>query len=195
MDFHAEFFPKAFPKKISHKQNLLLVGSCFTEQIGNKLKQHKFSVLDNPNGILFNPVSISNAVISYVEERVYAADDLFYHNEIWGSWQHHTRFSNTSREKALEAINASQHKAAAFLKTADWILITLGSAFVYEQTALQDGGHRHIGECRALAPAWENMDAKARERLQDGDCALAEWDAVLLADLHAARRNRPDACL
>jgi len=132
MDFHLEFSPKPFDVKISHRQNLLLVGSCFTEQIGNKLAGHKFSVLDNPNGILFNPVSISRSVISYIEENQYSEKDLFYQNECWNSWEHHSRFSNPDVAACLKNINQSQARAHAFLKKADWLLITLGSAFVYE---------------------------------------------------------------
>lgn len=138
MDFHAEFFPKAFPIKINHRNKLMLVGSCFTEQIGNKLGQHKFTVLENPNGILFNPVSISNAVMSYAKNKVYEENELFYYNELWGSWQHHTKFSNIDKHKALDAINLSQQKANTFIKETDWILLTLGSAFVYEDTSLKD---------------------------------------------------------
>ncbi|MEO8769083.1 MAG: GSCFA domain-containing protein [Ferruginibacter sp.] len=135
MDFHAEFFPKAFSKKINHRNKLLLVGSCFTEQIGNKLAAHKFNVLENPHGILFNPVSIARAVASYAAGTIYKEDDLFYYNELWGSWQHHTKFSNIDKTKALDAINQSKKKANQFINEADWILITLGSAFVYENTA------------------------------------------------------------
>ncbi|MFT3907892.1 MAG: GSCFA domain-containing protein [Ferruginibacter sp.] len=134
MDFHAEFFPKSFSKKINHRNKLLLVGSCFTEQIGTKLATHKFNVLENPNGILFNPVSISHAITSYAAGSSYKEKDLFYYNELWGSWQHHTKFSNIEKQKALDAINQSQKKANAFIKEADWVLVTLGSAFVYENT-------------------------------------------------------------
>ncbi|MEP7165015.1 MAG: GSCFA domain-containing protein [Ferruginibacter sp.] len=140
MDFHAEFFPKTFPVKISHRNKLLLVGSCFTEQIGNKLAQHKFTVMENPNGILFNPVSISNAVISYANGKMFYEKELFYYNELWGSWQHHTKFSSIDKNKALEAINHSQEKANGFIREADWILLTLGSAFVYENTFAENAG-------------------------------------------------------
>ena len=132
MDFLLEFFPKPFDIKINHQQKLLLIGSCFTEQIGTKLNNHKFSVLDNPNGILFNPVSITKSISSYINNMQYAASDLFYQNECWNSWEHHSRFSNPDQEKSVAAINESQHKAHSFLKQADWLIITLGSAFVYE---------------------------------------------------------------
>ena len=132
MDFRLEFTPKPFDLKINHQQNLLLVGSCFTEQIGTKLANHKFAVLDNPNGILFNPSSIANSISSYINHRQYTETDLFYQNECWNSWQHHSRFSHPDKKICLSAINESQSKANVFLKNADWLLITLGSAFVYE---------------------------------------------------------------
>jgi len=132
MDLHLEFTPKPFDIKINHQQNLLLIGSCFTEQIGSKLSNHKFSVLDNPNGILFNPVSITRSVSSYIDNKQYSETDLFYQNECWNSWEHHSRFSKPGIDECLKGINGSQSKANAFLKNADWLLITLGSAFVYE---------------------------------------------------------------
>ncbi len=132
MNFHLEFSPRPFDIKISHQQRLLLIGSCFTEQIGTKLAGHKFTVLDNPNGILFNPVSITKSVSSYIDYKQYSGSDLFYQNECWNSWEHHSRFSHPDKEKCLAGINASQAKANAFLKKTDWLLITLGSAFVYE---------------------------------------------------------------
>lgn len=132
MDFRLEFTPKAFDVKINHRHNLMLIGSCFTEQIGTKLASHKFSVLDNPNGILFNPISITRSISSYIDNKQYTAADLFYQNECWNSWEHHSRFSNPDKEKCLVGINESQTGAYEVLKNADWLLITLGSAFVYE---------------------------------------------------------------
>lgn len=92
MDFHLEFTPKPFATKIEHQHKLFLVGSCFTENIGTKLKQHKFSVLENPHGILFNPVSIATAINAYITNKIYSEADLFYQNEAWNSWHHHSRF-------------------------------------------------------------------------------------------------------
>lgn len=132
MQFRAELTPKPFPVRIRHTDKLLLVGSCFTEQIGKKLAAHKFDVLENPNGILFNPMSIAKAVMSYAEDKVYSADELFWYNELWASREHHTRFSDPDKAIALKKINDEQQAANAFIKKADWLLLTLGSAFVYE---------------------------------------------------------------
>ena len=135
MNFHIEFSPKKMQPTIRHSDRLLLIGSCFTEQIGNKLLDHKINVLQNPNGILFNPVSIANAVTSYADKKLYSADDLFFHNELWNSWQHHSRFSGIDQETVLQQINASQQQATHCLTNSDWLLVTLGSAFVYENEA------------------------------------------------------------
>ncbi|MCY7292489.1 MAG: GSCFA domain-containing protein [Ferruginibacter sp.] len=132
MNFRSEFTPKPFRIKIKHTDKLLLVGSCFTEQIGKKLAAHKFDVLENPNGILFNPISIAKAIKSYVKEKLYTEEELFNYNELWASREHHTRFSDIDKAFTIKKINDEQQAAVDFIKNADWILLTLGSAFVYE---------------------------------------------------------------
>jgi len=132
MDFHLEYTPRPFVQKIEHQHKLMLIGSCFTEQIGAKLSGLKFRVMDNPHGILFNPVSIVRAIERYVQNKPYGESDLFYQNECWNSWDHHSRFSDPDKQTCLGRINDSLKAAHDFLKLADWLLITLGSAFVYE---------------------------------------------------------------
>ncbi len=132
MKFHLEFTPRQFSTTIHHHHKLFLVGSCFTENIGAKLKHHKFEVLENPNGILFNPASIVKSLQSYIINRQFKESDLFYQNECWNSWEHHSRFSHPDKATCLIGINQSQQAAHTFIFKADWVFITVGSAFVYE---------------------------------------------------------------
>ena len=118
-------------KPISYTDNILLVGSCFTEHIYDRLRQHKFNVLSNPHGILFNPLSVANSLKGYIDGRKYEKGHLFHLNELWNSWDHHTRFSHIDPVAALDGINQSQEEAVRFVKEADWVIITLGSAFQY----------------------------------------------------------------
>ena len=134
MKFHFEFDIKKLGQPITHKNQLLLIGSCFTENIGEKLKKYKFSVLENPNGILFNPVSVTEALTSYIENTQLTEADLFQLNEGWHSWKHHSRFSGLTAEESLNKINTSTSNAHAFLKTADYLMITLGSSWIYTLT-------------------------------------------------------------
>ena len=122
--------PKA-PRLINHRQKILSIGSCFTEHIGNALKDLKFEVLQNPNGILFDPASVCNSLISYVRNEAVQEEGLFPLNELWHSWQHHSRFSGTNKQEVLEQVNRSTAGAHQFLKEAAWLVITLGSSFSY----------------------------------------------------------------
>lgn len=134
MKFHFEFDIKKLSPPISHQDKLLLIGSCFTENIGDKLKKYKFSVLENPNGILFNPVSVAEALTTYIENIQFNREHLFQLNEGWHSWKHHSRFSGLSAEEALSKINTSTSKANKYLKEADYLMITLGSSWIYTLT-------------------------------------------------------------
>jgi hypothetical protein len=135
MQFQLPIQIKSPEKQISYGDKILLIGSCFTEHIGNSLGELKFSTLQNPNGILFDPRSVSNSLISYIESKQYKKEDLFYLNEIWNSWEHHSKFSNINADECLKNINESQQQGHNFLKETDWLIITLGSSFSYRLTS------------------------------------------------------------
>lgn len=152
MDFMVNIDLKKLPTPISYRDKILLIGSCFTEHIGNTLEELKFSVLQNPNGILFDPRSVCESLLSYIENKKYEENDLFQLNEVWNSWQHHSRFSNTNAQEALQIINESQQRAHDFLKQADWIIVTLGSSFSYR---LQEDGNG-VANCHRAPAQWFN---------------------------------------
>lgn len=134
MKFRYEFNIKHLPEPITHEHKLLLVGSCFTENIGEKLNKYKFTTLQNPAGILFNPVSVAETLTDCIEGKTFATEDLFILNEAWHSWKHHSRFSGFTTAAALENINASVKAAHRYLRQADYLFVTLGSAWVYTLT-------------------------------------------------------------
>lgn len=134
MKFRFEFDIKKLPEGLTHHDRLLLIGSCFTENIGTKLDAYKFKTLQNPNGILFNPVSVAEAIVDGIENRQYTEGDLFCYNEAWHSWNHHSRFSGITVQQALDKMNESSSRLHQFLKTCDYLFITLGSAWIYRLT-------------------------------------------------------------
>ncbi|MBZ4191181.1 GSCFA domain-containing protein [Niabella beijingensis] len=131
MDFIAPIQMETLLPPIRYGNKLLLIGSCFTEHIGNALAEHKFEVLQNPHGILFDPASVYHSLVRYIENKPYTTDDLFYLNEVWQSWHHHSRFSGTDSDVVLEQMNRSLEAAHVFLKHTNWVIITLGSSFSY----------------------------------------------------------------
>src|SRR3982751_3050632 len=107
MKFRLDLQVKKFNPAISHTQKILLIGSCFTENIGQKLELYKFNILQNPNGILFNPVSVTEAIGTYVDNTRISRNSLFQYREGWHSWKHHSRFSDITPEITVENINQS----------------------------------------------------------------------------------------
>jgi hypothetical protein len=116
---------------IAYQQKTMLIGSCFTENMGAKLKYHLFETLENPHGILFNPISVKNAIMDYIGRKQYTENDLFLLNDVWNSWHHHSRFSGITKQEALHKINNSIVEGHDFLKSANHLIITLGSAWLY----------------------------------------------------------------
>ena len=130
MEFQLDFNIEPFQFPFNHQQKIMMVGSCFAENIGLELKNNKFNVLENPNGILYNPISISECLINCIENKQYTKEDLFQLNDVWYSWQHHSRYSDVNVEKAISKINESTTQAHKYLKTAEVLIITLGTSFV-----------------------------------------------------------------
>ena len=160
MQFQLPIQIKSPEAGISYRDKIMLTGSCFTEHIGNSLDELKFSTLQNPNGILFDPRSVCNSLLSYVENKQYKKEDLFLLNEVWSSWEHHSRFSNINAEECLKNINDSQQAAHIFLKEADWLIITLGTSFSYrlidEATSGGLQNNNGVANCHRAPSQWFN---------------------------------------
>ncbi len=116
---------------ISHKNPIMLMGSCFAENIGDKLTGYKFAVDTNPFGILFNPASISQGLDILTDSSLLTGGDLYFHNNEWISFLHHGRFSHSDQKQCLEIINDRLIHSRTFLKKADFLILTLGSTVTY----------------------------------------------------------------
>jgi lysophospholipase L1-like esterase len=119
-------------KKINHNSKLITLGSCFSEHIGNRLKNACFLVDSNPFGVLFNPVSIKNSLIDLLDNKCFTKEDLFLNGSLWSSFSHSTLFSSTDADICLNNINSRVSAAHNQLLAADFLLITFGTAWVYE---------------------------------------------------------------
>jgi hypothetical protein len=122
--------PALFP--ISHKQPIACIGSCFAENIADKLAYSKFKTLVNPFGILFHPLAVSTCIDRVIQQKYYTPADLILHDGIYHSPDHHSDFSHTDAAVCIEQINASIDEAHSFLQQAEVLIITLGSAVVFE---------------------------------------------------------------
>lgn len=129
--FRTVFPVQRAPFALTHADRLLLSGSCFTEHIGARLALGKFTTLVNPNGIVYNPVSIARSLALLAGENAGAEDAVFKHNGLWHSWEHHSAFSKPGEQETLQGIRKARQEAADFLQKTSYILLTLGTADVF----------------------------------------------------------------
>jgi len=119
---------------------VMLLGSCFADHIGDRLREGGFEVLQNPFGVLYNPLSICQCLRRCIDLEYVDEGDLVQYDGVWHSWLHHSRFSNADRQRCLDACNASIQSGHEFLKSCTLLTLTFGTAYVYE---LQDEGGWH----------------------------------------------------
>lgn len=130
--FQTEVELPEFEYRTGYRKANLFLGSCFTENVGNKMAALKYNVDNNPFGILYNPVSVAYSLEFLLKNKKFTQDDLVQHDGLWHSFYHHSRFSSPNASEALNNINKRIKYSADFLEKADFLFITFGTAWVYQ---------------------------------------------------------------
>ncbi len=131
MRFRTEIAIEPSRFRFTHKDRILLMGSCFAENIGNKLSSSGFRVDINPFGVLYNPLSVASGLEDLIRNRKYAANDIFEYKGLYSSFGHHSRFSALTEEACLSNINERMLFSSDFLKKISVLMVTFGTAYVY----------------------------------------------------------------
>ncbi len=131
MEFRTNFKIQPGEPKIDYSSSIFLIGSCFVDNIGEKLEQAKLKNLRNPFGIFYHPAAIENFFSRVVYERTYTGEEVFNHNERWHCYEAHSVLSNPNRDKLVEDLNENLRDTREFLEHATHVIITLGTAFGY----------------------------------------------------------------
>ena len=129
--FRTEIQKKKAESSISHNDSIMLIGSCFAENIGGKLLEYKFQTNLNPFGILFNPVSIAQSLNILADSFLFNENDLHFYNNEWISFYHHGKFSHPDLKTCLKTINEKLVESRAFLQKTNFLILTLGSTVSY----------------------------------------------------------------
>ena len=151
-------------RKIGYEDKILMLGSCFSDEIGEQMKQRNMSVTCNPFGTLYNPLSIANAIHSSF---VHCTSYIVPHDGLWHSMMHHGSFSRPTREEAEEAVKASIETMQNALQEATVVIVTFGTAWIYEMNG------EIVGNCHKL-PA----DRFTRRRLTVEEIVEA-WQPII----------------
>ena len=156
---------------INHRKRVMMLGSCFSDNIGEKLQQACFNVEINPFGTLYNPASIACGIDDIINQRKFTADDLMQvdGDNRWHSFSHHSSFSSVDAEGMLLHLNEQITQAYEALSEATTLIITFGTAWVYELNATG----KVVANCHKL-PA-----NKFTRRLMSIDEIVMQWNGVI----------------
>ena len=131
MKFRTELQVAPQDNSIGYNSKIFLLGSCFVENIGEKLDYFKFQNYKNPLGILYHPAALENFLKKAIKAYIYTETDLFYHNERWHCFDAHSDLSNADSHLLIKDLNDNLKQTKAFLLEATHIVITLGTAWSY----------------------------------------------------------------
>ena len=120
--------------QIDYQSRVFLLGSCFSEHIGQKLEYFKFESEQNPFGNLFHPKAIEHLVIRAINNQTYKEEETFFLNERWHCFDAHSSLSDVTKEKILQKLNSGLELTNKQIKRSTHIIITLGTAWVYRHT-------------------------------------------------------------
>ena len=148
--------------KIGYEDKILMVGSCFSDEIGAQMQQRYLNVTCNPFGTLYNPLSIANAINYQLHEL-----PLVEYDGLWHSMAHHGSFSRATKEEAEEAVTDSIETMQRALSEATVVIVTFGTAWVYEMNG------EVVGNCHKMPDSWFT-----RRRLTVEEIVVA-WKPIL----------------
>ena len=148
--------------KIGYEDKILMVGSCFSDEIGAQMQQRYLNVTCNPFGTLYNPLSIANAINYQLHEL-----PLVEYGGLWHSMAHHGSFSRATKEEAEEAVTDSVETMQRAMSEATVVIVTFGTAWVYEMNG------EVVGNCHKMPDSWFTRRRLTVEEI------VAAWKPIL----------------
>ena len=146
MHLQTEIHIKPFDCKLSHANKILMLGSCFATNIGERLADAKFNVCTNPFGVIYNPVSVANSIEILLENRTFTENDLRLHDDLYYNFCFHSSFSDVEKQLVLNKMNNAKLQGHEFIKNAENIIITFGSAIAYKHISTK----KIVANCHKL---------------------------------------------
>lgn len=147
--------------KIGYEDRILMLGSCFSDEIGRQMEEHKLHVTCNPFGTLYNPLSIAQAI------QKTELPALIEYDGLWHSMAHHGSFSRATKEEAEKAVANSIETMQQALEEATVVIVTFGTAWVYEMNG------KVVGNCHKMPEKWFRRRRLTVEEIVDA------WQPIL----------------
>ena len=135
---------------IDYDSKIMLLGSCFAENMGEKFEYFKFQTIVNPFGIIFNPVSLEKLIRRSIEKRKFTENDIFFHNDLWHCFEVHSELSNSDKDVFLKSLNDLISSTNKKLSDSTHIIITLGTSWVYRLRQAQSDSDGVVANCHKV---------------------------------------------
>lgn len=146
MEFRTEIDIPASALSFGHNDKIMLLGSCFSDNVGARLRDAWFDVMVNPFGVSYNPESIARQLEILISGRKITPEELFFHDDRWHCFDFHSSFSMASQSDTLDAMNRSLDAARNHLSHCSTVVVTLGTAWVYREKESQ----KVVANCHKL---------------------------------------------
>lgn len=133
MKFRSELNIDKLSHSITHDSKILALGSCFVDNVGEKLSALKFDITINPFGIIFNPYSIAKILNQGLEEPIEleSASEFMLQKESYKSFDFHSKFHSKSHDDFKAKVNSTHQAIKHQLHSASDLMLTFGTAWVY----------------------------------------------------------------
>lgn len=155
--------------KIDHRSSIVMLGSCFTDEVGGRLIRQMFDVAVNPMGTLFNPASIADAITDALEDRRFSIDELMEVDGTWRTFRRHSRFALPGREATLQLLDDNLAGTRKLIADADVMIITFGSAMA----------HRHIPSSQIVANCHKQQSSLFKVEMLTVDDIIGQWLSLI----------------
>lgn len=137
MKLHLDLKPESPPYSIKHSDSLFLTGSCFTSHIGQRLWDAGFNVHKSPAGTVFNPLSLAEELLDLIKNEPPNQDYFLKRDKKILSFEAHSDVWANTNEDLLEKIIQLRKQARQKLQTANYLFITVGTAYYYQHRVLK----------------------------------------------------------
>lgn len=118
--------------EISHQDKIVFLGSCFSEHIGNHLKEHRFDLFQNPQGIIFNPIALANVFEPFQEQEILKKEAAF------SSWFAHSSINDLVEQNLKNKLISIKKESQEVFEKTKYAFVTFGSAWGYEHRDLKN---------------------------------------------------------
>lgn len=132
MKWYTEIEITPLKERINYRDEIFCLGSCFAGEIGAIMQNLRFNITVNPFGVLFNPGSVALAIRRLMSRSHFSEADLLKSGDIYKSFSHGSEFASLSKEEFLSKNNAILERASDNFKNSNWIILTLGTSWVYK---------------------------------------------------------------